>query len=77
MMSNSLQPQDSNWRTRAMLAGGIVGSLIGVAAAYFYVRAAEEAAEGDGPKSLDTRDAVKIATQLFAVVRQIADLGGR
>lgn len=61
-----------------MMAGGIIGSLIGVAAAYFYVRAAEEATEDDdGPKRLATRDAVKLATQLFSIVRQIAELGGR
>jgi hypothetical protein len=77
MSSKSLQPQDSNWRLRAMMAGGIIGSLIGVAAAYFYVRAAEEAAEDDGPKRLATRDAVGLATQLFSIVRQIAELGGR
>jgi hypothetical protein len=77
MSSSSLQPQDDNWRLRAMLAGGIVGSLIGVAAAYFYVRAAEESAGDDGPRPVPTREAVRLATQLFAILRQIAELGGR
>ena len=69
--------QDDSWRNRAMLAGGIIGSLIGVSAAYLYVRASEEASESGSPKSLKTGDAVRVGVALTALVRQIAELGGR
>ena len=73
----SLQTRQSSWRTRTVLAGGILGSLIGVGAAYLYVRAAEEATQGGAPKRVKTRDALRIGTAMVAIVRQIAELGGR
>lgn len=69
--------QDEGWRTRAMLAGGIIGSLIGVSAAYLYVRASDEGSEGRAPKRLKTGDAVRVGVALTALVRQIAELGTR
>lgn len=73
----SLQLPDPNWRSRAMLAGGIIGSLVGVGAAYLFVRASEEASEDGSPKAIQTGDAVKIGIALTALVRQIAELGSR
>ena len=73
----SLQIQESGWRSRAMLAGGIIGSLIGVAAAYLYVRASEEASDDGSPRQLKTGEAVRLGVALTALVRQIAELGGR
>lgn len=78
MSHKSLQTQGRDWRTRAMLMGGVIGSLIGVSAAYLYVRATEEASEGGGePRRLGARDMVGIGMGLFAIIRQIAELGAR
>ena len=67
--------QDSNWRMRAMLTGGLLGSLLGIGAAYLYVRAAEESSADGMPKSLSTREAVKLGMALLAMVRKIAEMG--
>lgn len=73
----SLEPHDSNWRMRAMLAGGIIGSLIGTVAAYLYVRASEETTQDGAPPRLDTREAISIGMALVRMVRLIADMGTR
>ena len=76
MSDKSLQPyDDSNWRTRTLLAGGVLGSLLGVLAAYMFVRAADESSEDGEPKQLQTGDVFKLGATLLAIVRQIADLG--
>ena len=77
MSDNSFQARRSNWRTRAMLAGGVLGSLIGVGAAYLYVRATEETSEDGTPRRMATREAVKLGMALLAIVRQLAELGAR
>lgn len=61
-----------DWRTKAMIVGGVVGALVGVGAAYLYVRNIEEA--GEEPK-LATRDAMTIGMSLVTLVRQIANMG--
>ena len=40
--------EGGNWRTQVLMIGGALGALLGLGAAYLYVRAAEEASEG-GP----------------------------
>jgi gas vesicle protein len=64
------------WRRRAMIIGGLVGSLLGVAAAYLFVRAAEESGEGSRER-IATGDAVKVGVSVMSLVRQIAELGAR
>jgi hypothetical protein len=59
-----------------MIIGGLVGSLLGVAAAYLFVRAAEESGES-GPERIATGDAVKVGISVMSLVRQIAELGAR
>jgi hypothetical protein len=71
----AIVPVDA-WRTRVMLIGGLIGSLMGVAAAYLFVRAAEESSEG-GPERIATGDAVKVGVSVMSLVRQIAELGAR
>lgn len=72
-----LQAEGSSWRTRTLLTGGIVGSLLGITAAYLYVRAVEESSEDGEPRHLPTRDAVRLGMSLLAMVRQIAEMGGQ
>ena len=72
----SLQVRESGWRSRAMLAGGIIGSLVGVGAAYLYVRSSEEASADGSPRKLKTGEAVRLGVALTAILRQIAELGG-
>jgi hypothetical protein len=56
--------------------GGVVGALLGLGAAYLYVRAAEEARGGEPPQ-VETGDAVRVGLSLLGLVRMITELGGR
>jgi len=72
--TGSREQRVANWRPRVLLIGGVLGSLLGVIAAYLFVRAAETT-HGDEPPELKTGDAVKVGTALLRILRQIADLG--
>jgi len=60
---------DTNWRMRTFIIGGLVGALFGVASAYIYVRAAEK--EGRPPE-LAPSDAVGLGLTALGLLRQIA-----
>jgi hypothetical protein len=66
----------SSWRTQAYLVGAAIGSILGLASAYMYTRAAEEDAERIGrPKRVQTGDLLGLGLALLAILRQIAELG--
>ena len=76
MTSDLTQPQETNWKIRVYLAGGLAGLVIGLLSAYFFARVSEENG-ADGPKPIKTMDALKLAVSLLSVMRQITDLGAR
>lgn len=70
--------EESNWKTRVVLFGGVLGTLIGALSAYLYVRAAEEAHGADKPPtSPRTGDAVRLGVSVLSIVRTITDWGKR
>lgn len=77
MANDSFNGPDPDWRKRTMLAGGVIGSLVGVIAAYMYVRAADEATENGEVRELDTMTVFSLGRMLLGVIRQIADMGAR
>jgi hypothetical protein len=68
---------DNNWRPITLLAGGALGLVTGLAAAYMYVRTAEENNTEGKPVKLETGDAFTIGLATVALVRQISDLAVR
>lgn len=68
--------QVADWRTRTLMIGGAIGTVLGILAAYLYVRAAEEAHSSQAPE-MPTKDAVRVGLSLLTIVRQIAELGAR
>jgi len=64
--------QDQSWKVRVLIAGGIIGALLGVGAGFLYVRVAEESG---GPKNVSTGEVVKLAIAALGVVRQVSQLG--
>ena len=66
----------SSWRTQAYVIGAAIGSILGLASAYMYTRAAEEDAERIGrPKRVQTGDLLGLGLALLAIIRQVAELG--
>jgi NhaP-type Na+/H+ or K+/H+ antiporter len=63
---------DQNWKVRVLIAGSVIGALLGLAAGFLYVRVAEEAG---GPKKVSTGNAIKLAVATLGVVRQASQLG--
>jgi hypothetical protein len=65
-----------DWRKQILIAGGAIGLLLGLASAYFYIRAADEAnTEGETPTAPEPGDAVKLGLSLLTIVRTIAEWG--
>lgn len=60
-----------DWRAKTLLAGGAAGALLGVVAAFVYVKSVEDRAEGP---DLDPAGAVAIGLSVLGVLRQIAAL---
>jgi hypothetical protein len=80
-MSTELQPfeeieERDNWRTNALLVGGVLGTILGLGTAFFFIRTAEESGKDDAP-TIEVSDALKISFGLISLIRGIAALGSR
>ena len=64
--------QEQNWKTRVMIAGGLVGALLGLGAGYLFIQASEESG---GPQKVSMGQAFKLAIAALGVVRQASLLG--
>jgi hypothetical protein len=69
------------FQQKTLLLGGIAGALIGLAAAYLYVKsnegqiAAVEAGESDKVAKVSPGEALAVGVSLVALVRQIVGMG--
>ncbi|HEY4687787.1 MAG TPA: hypothetical protein VIK33_00620 [Anaerolineae bacterium] len=73
---------DASWKNRTMIAGGVLGTLIGIGAALLYVRAEEERLEQErvaGPqhKPVSPAALLPIAITVLGTLKQIASLADR
>lgn len=77
-MRSMRRDENQSFETGTYVAGGIVGLLAGLIAAYLYKRSAEEnRAEGSLPAKLELSDIFPIGLALVALIRQISDLAAR
>jgi hypothetical protein len=66
---------------KALLLGGIAGALIGLAAAYLYVKsnegqiAAVKAGEAEAMAKVSPREALGVGLSIVSLVRQIVGMG--
>ena len=66
---------------KVLLAGGIAGLLVGLAAAFLYIKANEpriaavEAGEADEVNQVSPGEAMTVGLSLLGLLRQIANLG--
>ncbi len=60
-----------NWKRNALIVGGIIGALVGVAAAQMLVREAEEGGDGKG---LTAGKGLQLGVLVLGLLRQITSL---
>lgn len=76
MMSTSVnmdQIDAGNWKTKALIIGGVLGALVGLGGAYLLIQNAER--EGN-TLTITAGDGVKLGLLLMGTLRQVASLGG-
>ena len=68
---------DMDWKTKLLLFGGIAGALVGVGAAYLYMRSVEVEQGGTAlsPRRVKPTAAVSVGLSVLGLLRQIASLG--
>ncbi len=59
-----------NWKPRVLIIGGVLGLVVGVAAAYLLIQRAEE---GKPPK-MNAGEGVKLGVLVLGLLRSIASL---
>ena len=69
---NELLTASEGWQTRILIAGSVLGALIGAGTAYLLIRTAAE--KHGGPPKIGTGDAVKTAIGIIGLMRGIASL---
>ena len=65
---------NSDWRIKALVIGGVCGALLGLGAAYIYVNGAQR--KGIRPE-VQPGEAVTLGLGLLAVLRQVASIADR
>lgn len=66
---------DMDWRSRVYLLGGVVGIILGLISAHFYVKAADET--GGQPETPSSRETVRLGLTLLGIIRTITEWGSR
>ena len=61
----------SNWKTKALIIGGLIGALAGLGATFIMVRRSDE------PPEMGATDGIKLGLLLLCLVRQGGELGGQ
>jgi hypothetical protein len=60
-----------SWKPKALIVGGILGALIGVAAAYLFIQNTKD----EEPLGITAGEGVKLGVLVFGLLRSIATLG--
>jgi len=64
--------EQSNWKEKAMLIGGIIGALTGLGAAYLFIKRVE--LEEVSPQ-ITAGEGVRLGMHVLGVLRQVGQLG--
>lgn len=66
--------QDTQWKIKALIMGGVIGALLGVGMAYLLSQKAER--EGE-PLKLSTGEGLRLGVLTLGMLRQVAGLGDK
>jgi hypothetical protein len=64
--------ENSNWKRNTLILGGVAGLLIGLAAAFLYIK--NQPTDMD-PQKLSSKDGMRLGFGVVSFIKQIADLG--
>jgi hypothetical protein len=64
--------QDTQWKTKALVLGGLIGALLGMGTTYLLAQRAER--EGETLK-LGTGEGIRLGMLALGMLRQVASLG--
>jgi hypothetical protein len=64
--------EDTQWRTRVLIVGGLLGALIGLGASYLLIQRADR--EGTQVK-MGTGEGIRLGMLVLGMLRQIGRLG--
>jgi hypothetical protein len=67
--------RDSNWKTKVLVGGTLIGAVAGLSAGYLLSRSADES--GSAPPDISTADVLRLSVGIIGLVRGIAALGDR
>lgn len=72
-LQNDLMTENENWKTKILIAGTVVGAVVGLGTAFLLSRSSEN--NRGGPPDVTPVDLLKVAVAVIGVVRGIAALG--
>ena len=68
--------ETNNWKRNLIIAGTVIGAIVGLGTSYLLVRTAEESNSGQRPQ-INTADTIKVALGVIGTMRGIAALGNK
>ncbi len=66
--------EDTNWKTKTIIVGGLIGAVTGLGAAYLLVQRAER--QGEVPR-LGASEGMRLGIGVLNLLRQVSKMGGR
>jgi hypothetical protein len=66
--------EDTQWKTKALFIGGLIGALLGVGTTYLLVQRADR--EGE-PLSIGAGEGFRLGMLVLGMLRQVAGLGDK
>jgi hypothetical protein len=67
-----IMDEDSNWKTKTLLFGSIIGALTGLGAAYLLIQQAER--QGEQPK-IGTGEGIRLGMGVLGLLKRVGELG--
>ena len=64
--------QDTQWKSKVLLLGGVLGALVGVGTTYLLVQQAERKGE---PLKMGTGEGLRLGMLVLGMLRQVSSLG--